>query len=295
MRNGICGTDIEITNWCNLKCEYCYVHKGTDVLDLAKMREILIANEHKLSRKFNITGGEPLLYCGLVKEVSEWLRGRYSHADLVLYTNGLLLTEEIVQFCNERGIAVAVSLHAFERLNIALIKTIEMVTYKFVVRPGEHFADKIIQMHDRLGQSIEVRLDHTQLGRFSLEELQMVASDMKSVPHMVTLAGFFPTKCQCDAYVISNRGLEYKPDKHRDTLPTQEMVVGCPIIIARMGGSKYYKAYLYMLDVIKNSKIEDAKEMFDFFYQLVATREARCKRVNSGAVRWLYGKILEAL
>jgi len=210
VRNGICGTDIEITNRCNLDCEYCYVHKGTEVLDVAKMRELVIANEQRLSRKFNITGGEPLLYPGLVKEAAQWLRERYPQADLVLYTNGLLLNEEVVRFCNERNIAVAVSLHVYERLDIGLIKSIDRVSYKLVIRPQECFSDKVVRMYSELGKPIEVRLDHTKLGMFSLDNFQMIANELKSVPHMVSLAGFFPNKCQCDAYVISNRGLEYQ-------------------------------------------------------------------------------------
>jgi uncharacterized Fe-S cluster-containing radical SAM superfamily protein len=295
LKQGICGTDIEITNRCNLGCEYCYVQKGVDVLDLDRMREILIANEQKLSNKFNITGGEPLLYTELVKETAEWIKERYVQADITLYTNGLLLNKEMVGFCNENEIAVAVSLHAYERLNIELIQSINRVVYKLVIRPKERFADKVALMHERLRQIIEVRLDHTKLGLFSLDDLQLAAAELKGAAHMVTLAGFFPGKCRCDAYVVSNHGLEYKPDRHKDTLPTQEMTVGCPIIIARMGGSKYYKAYLYMLDVIENSKIEDAKEMFDFFYELTAKKQAKRKRIKSGKALWLYEKILGVL
>jgi radical SAM protein with 4Fe4S-binding SPASM domain len=85
-----------ITNECNMDCSFCYACKnGSDkksVFDIAwikKLRSILPDNSFK---QVCISGGEPLLYPELVKEVASYFNR------VTILTNGSLLTDDFVEW-----------------------------------------------------------------------------------------------------------------------------------------------------------------------------------------------------
>lgn len=90
----IIGT-VTITNECNMGCSFCYAHKNEQ---LGKINlDYLIRLKEKLPKEcfdhLILSGGEPLLYFDTVKSV------RKLYSKVVIYTNGSLLTEDIIKWC----------------------------------------------------------------------------------------------------------------------------------------------------------------------------------------------------
>jgi uncharacterized protein len=117
---------------CNLSCDYCYMYQFSDQLLLSQSRAMPSAlirqscrriaehvTRHGLTRiEVSLHGGEPLLAgsSGLVSVVTE-LRHHIPDTtvvDLVMTTNGILLTEAILDLLLEHNIHVGVSLDGSE-------------------------------------------------------------------------------------------------------------------------------------------------------------------------------------
>ena len=99
---------------CNISCQYCYRDIKRDLLpeklnDL--MREYLSFISPEWCMALVASGGEPLLYWNKIKEVFE-IANKNMHKKVM--TNGLLLNDEIVNYCNDNNVEVHVS-HDGER------------------------------------------------------------------------------------------------------------------------------------------------------------------------------------
>lgn len=87
---------VSLTDRCNMRCVYCRPEEdgsGTSAaLSNADFQRIIAVAAKKGVRKIRLTGGEPLLYAGLV----ELIHGIASlgFEEITLTTNGLLLTEK---------------------------------------------------------------------------------------------------------------------------------------------------------------------------------------------------------
>ncbi len=83
---------ISITDECNLHCQGCWVSRGSRKreLDIAAVDSIIRQSKANLGYFFGILGGEPLMHPGLFD-----IFARHRDAYFQLFTNGLLLTEEI--------------------------------------------------------------------------------------------------------------------------------------------------------------------------------------------------------
>lgn len=104
---------------CNLECRYCIQsqerrgltkHPSDKVISyLQHMADIRPRRGRILPTAINVTlfGGEPLLYFDSAKEVVE--RVNRENINWLIETNGTLLTDEIVDFCNAHRIKVVVS------------------------------------------------------------------------------------------------------------------------------------------------------------------------------------------
>ena len=105
---GIIG--IYTTNRCNLKCKYCFAEQKKNNLDLNRVYEFIDYYDAMCSEKSHdiiITGGEPLLSEGL-KELCNKLSDRFTN--VALLTNGVYLTEEWMEYFQDKNIAVHISL-----------------------------------------------------------------------------------------------------------------------------------------------------------------------------------------
>jgi len=86
--------DIEITNRCNLACEYCYaeVNRSTFELGFEKWVEILSSLHSRGLRAVLFSGGEPFIRQDFL-EILEWASGRFI---VEVNSNGRYLTDDVV-------------------------------------------------------------------------------------------------------------------------------------------------------------------------------------------------------
>ena len=88
---------------CNLHCKYCHAEHINIQFD----EKILPILKEMNLKNITFGGGEPLLYWGIIQKIVLYL------GDAITYnfaTNGTLFTQEIVNFCNQHKIKVAISL-----------------------------------------------------------------------------------------------------------------------------------------------------------------------------------------
>ena len=88
---------------CNMECIYCYRHVGKTRVNRLNdlMRRYLEQLDPTVTKAVVASGGEPLLYLDRVKEIFSHV---HKNIHLKLMSNGLLLTEEIVEWMNENNI-----------------------------------------------------------------------------------------------------------------------------------------------------------------------------------------------
>ncbi len=118
---------MNLTNQCNLSCQYCYEFGADKVatpegkpkfmdLETAKASVDFLLAQSEGRRSIHITffGGETLMNFPLLKQVvayaNERAAGESRHIDFSLTTNATLLTPAIIEFLSENGIGVTVSM-----------------------------------------------------------------------------------------------------------------------------------------------------------------------------------------
>ncbi len=114
---------LQVTQQCNLRCDYCVYSGGYENrahskkrmdFDIAK-RSIDFYIEHSADSEFiniGFYGGEPLIEFELIKKCISYIES-ISEGKTLLFTmttNGTLLKEEIVQFLEEHGVSIRISL-----------------------------------------------------------------------------------------------------------------------------------------------------------------------------------------
>lgn len=125
---------INITNNCNLRCEYCYISKKKLVISDDIILKIVdkIISENKVN-KYNeviirIAGGEPLLEFDKVKFlVNNFIKNRKkikAKIVFILLTNGTLINNEIIKFIKKHKINVCISLDGTKKFHDLQRKTI---------------------------------------------------------------------------------------------------------------------------------------------------------------------------
>jgi uncharacterized protein len=111
---------LHVTNGCNLRCPYCYVHKSAEAMDEPTGRAVvdsLIASAlaHGFRTvKLKYAGGEASLNHHLVVKLHEYATELAAASGLrleaTLLSNGVRLPEHLVRTCKEAGIRVMISL-----------------------------------------------------------------------------------------------------------------------------------------------------------------------------------------
>lgn len=150
---------------CNLNCKYCYRQCGkTRVPRLNNlMKRYLQQLTPDVSRVVSLSGGEPLLYLDRVKEIFDYTPPSIYKK---VMTNGLLLTQEIVDWCNKEHIEVHVShdgaltkflrgVDVFENPKIVdLVKQIQILRIHSVICAGnEDVCANYRYICDKIGRS----------------------------------------------------------------------------------------------------------------------------------------------
>ncbi len=99
---------IIVTNRCNLDCNYCYFKRG--VQDQVSNPKYLLSII-KDFKEIVFSGGEPLLNFKWIKEFLTLAKAnKVNYDNVILFTNGTLLTDDKVSFLKEHNVTVNVSL-----------------------------------------------------------------------------------------------------------------------------------------------------------------------------------------
>jgi uncharacterized protein len=111
---------LHVTNQCNLRCDYCYVRKTDDALDLdtgwrAIDAVFRSAARHRLVRvKLKYAGGEASLNAKTLLSLHDYAAAQAHRfnlgLDAVLLSNGVALSQRLIQALRDRGIQVMISL-----------------------------------------------------------------------------------------------------------------------------------------------------------------------------------------
>jgi radical SAM protein with 4Fe4S-binding SPASM domain len=97
--------ELQITERCNLRCAHCYIGNGSHELSVATVEKVLREFESLQGLRVLITGGEPLLH-GRFDEINRMLPG--FSVRKVLFTNGTLLSREIVEGLNVDEVQISI-------------------------------------------------------------------------------------------------------------------------------------------------------------------------------------------
>ncbi|MFQ9509703.1 MAG: thioether cross-link-forming SCIFF peptide maturase [Lachnospiraceae bacterium] len=121
---------LHIAHDCNLACKYCFAEEGEYHGRRALMSfevgkkalDFLIANSgNRRNLEVDFFGGEPLLNWDVVKQLVEYGRSREEECNknfrFTLTTNGVLLNDEIMEFCNKEMSNVVLSLDGRQEVN----------------------------------------------------------------------------------------------------------------------------------------------------------------------------------
>lgn len=108
---------IVLTTNCNYRCKYCFaegeIDKKERILDIEKLKKVLLISKEFGITNIKLTGGEPLLYPHL-EELLKYIREiDFSYVDLT--TNISLLNEKNIKLLNKYKVnALTLSLNTFD-------------------------------------------------------------------------------------------------------------------------------------------------------------------------------------
>ncbi|HLP48746.1 MAG TPA: radical SAM protein, partial [Candidatus Kapabacteria bacterium] len=120
--DGIKRLVLFVSQACNLKCRYCYIHANDRIEKKYMSEEVAMAavdllfQESKNIKDLRIGfyGGEPMLQFDLIKRIIPYAKGKAEKLQktilFTMTTNGTLLTDETIKFIVENNIHAAVSL-----------------------------------------------------------------------------------------------------------------------------------------------------------------------------------------
>ena len=234
---------LNVAHDCNLRCEYCFAAKGDFSrgrmlmsLDTAKKAiDFLIENSgsrHNLELDF--FGGEPLMNFDVVKETVKYARSlekKYNkNFRFTITTNGLLLTDDKIDFINKEMSNVVLSLDGRKEVNDRLRVTPNMKgSYDAIVPKYQ----KLVK--ERNGKDYYVR------GTFTTHNLDFT----NDVMHMKSL-GFDQLSIEP---VVSDTKLEYSIKEKDIPRVFDEYETLSKEIIKQRKNDNYFNFFHFMIDL----------------------------------------------
>lgn len=147
---------LHVAHGCNLNCEYCFAgkgeyggaDKGLMSLEVGK-RALDFLIEQSGTRKnleVDFFGGEPLLNWNVCKELVKYGREQEKKYNknfrFTLTTNGVLIDDEVIEFCNKEMSNVVLSLDGRKNVHDNLRKTPNgKGSYDLIIDKFKKFAD----------------------------------------------------------------------------------------------------------------------------------------------------------
>lgn len=164
---------ILLTDICNLNCSYCKVEKNiksptkmsTPACKLIKAINLINSSDSTKPKIIHITGGEPLIFFNKIKFLVNYIKkiDVNNSINIIIGTNAILMSEEIVNFIKKSHIKLIVSLDGTRRMHNLLrvdhagkgsfdrvIKGLEIIRKKEIeyglsLVVGKHNVDKLLQ------------------------------------------------------------------------------------------------------------------------------------------------------
>jgi len=176
---------LHVAHSCNMDCEYCFAGKGEYHGDAGLMSyetgkkaiDYLIENSPgRKNLEVDFFGGEPLLNWQVIKKLVDYGRSLEKSTGknfrFTLTTNGLLIDDDVIDFCNREMSNVVLSLDGSRDTNDRMRKTKQgKGTYDLIV-------DKFIDFAKRRGQK-----DYYMRGTFTGKNLHFA----EDIIHMANL------------------------------------------------------------------------------------------------------------
>ena len=164
---------LHVAHDCNLACRYCFAEEGEYHGRRALMSfevgkkalDFLIANSgSRRNLEVDFFGGEPLMNWDVVKQLVEYGRSQEAEHNkrfrFTLTTNGVLLNDEIMEFCNREMSNVVLSLDGRKEVN----------DHMRPFRNGKGSYDLIVPKFQKFAESREGK-DYYVRGTFTRENL----------------------------------------------------------------------------------------------------------------------------
>ena len=147
---------LHVAHTCNLNCSYCFASQGKYHGDRALMSfevgkralDFLIENSgHRTNLEVDFFGGEPLMNWDVVKRLVEYARSieqeKGKNFRFTLTTNGILLNDEVTEFCNKEMHNVVLSLDGRKEVHDRLRKNLAgLGSYDIIVPKFQEFVKK---------------------------------------------------------------------------------------------------------------------------------------------------------
>lgn len=100
---------LEVTQRCNMSCDFCYAPNSSNDMDLEVLKRCWKKFSDLNPKSIRIVGGEPLLRINFLKYLIVFLRSTFS-GTITVYTNGILLSDEVACFFAENGVDVSIAI-----------------------------------------------------------------------------------------------------------------------------------------------------------------------------------------
>ncbi len=147
---------LHVAHTCNLNCDYCFASQGKYHGDRALMTyevgkqalDFLIAHSgSRVNLEVDFFGGEPLMNWEVVKQLVAYGRSQeepqHKKFRFTLTTNGVLVDDEVIDFCNREMHNVVLSLDGRREVHDRLRRTVnDKGSYDLIVPKFQEFATR---------------------------------------------------------------------------------------------------------------------------------------------------------
>lgn len=234
---------LNVAHDCNLRCEYCFAAKG----DFGQGRmlmpfevgkkaiDFLIENsENRHNLEVDFFGGEPLMNFDVVKQIVNYARSIENKFNkkfrFTITTNGLLLTDDKIEYINKEMSNVVLSLDGRKEINDSLR----------ITPNGKGSYDTIVPKYQKLVESRGDK-DYYVRGTFTKNNLDFT----KDVLHMVDL-GFEQLSIEP---VVSDEKLDYSIKENDLPRVFEEYENLAKTIISKRKNKEFFNFFHFMIDL----------------------------------------------
>ena len=147
---------LHVAHTCNLNCNYCFASQGNYQGDRGLMSfevgkqalDFLVANSGtRVNLEVDFFGGEPLMNWDVVKDLVRYARTlepvHHKNFRFTLTTNGMLLDDEVTEFCNQEMHNVVLSLDGRKEVHDRLRKNFAgQGSYDIIVPKFQRFVEQ---------------------------------------------------------------------------------------------------------------------------------------------------------